>query len=356
MPPFKVEPNHVPKLEGHLDLRVLLQELTKDDAKDSGSPYYRNLDKAALTLMDTGRAEVVAKNLGSFVSSHTHFVDKEVAFRLIELGYESDVANNLLGTLKPDVNLYSRLIEVGQSAAVVRVFGLLGDNDYKIVFNKLLKSGGAKAILESMDRFNVRNNTWMALTLIDAGQLEFFSKKLKCFYNLGDAVAEKLIDGGKSMSLAEAIVERFPNEPSHFIELSNTVAFKLIDAGCTESVVKGLDCFNYSGRLDLVLKLIEAGQIQAISKYMSSRTINNKEINYLDSEVALRLIESGKAQVVVDNLACFKGTTSEHGLDYEVASTLVAKGYKSDVINNRNFFSMYGKSGKAIDVLLESLS
>ena len=337
MPPFKEEPNHVPKPEGHLDLRVLLQELTEDDAKDSGIPYYRNLDKAALTLIDTGRAEVVAKNLRSFVSSHTHSVDKKVAFRLIELGYESDVANNLLATLSPDADLYSKLIEAGQSAAVVQVFGILGDNDYKIVFNKLLEFGEAKTILKSIGQFNVRNSTWAAFKFIDAGQLEAFSEKLKFFYNLGDVVAEKLIDGGKGMSLAEAIVEIFPNEPPHFMGLSNSVAFKLIDVGCAESVVKGLDCFRDSGRSDLVLKLIEASQIQAIREYMSSRTLYNKEVNYLDSGVALRLIESGKAQVVIDNLACFKGTTSEFGLDYEVASTLVAKGYKSDVINNRRY-------------------
>lgn len=201
------------------------------------------------------------------------------------------------------------------------------DLHFKLV-SRLFDLGYASFVIDNFDKFTFTtiNNFELVNKLIDIGYDQFLIENLDKFPGVSvTQIANKLIEVGLINNLAVAINYR------KISGLDNDIAIKLIDEGYTYTLMLRFDSFNGLNN-EFVSKFLDKAYDNEIDFLINM--IWELKFPKLDSQIAIKLIEKGKAKYVVHMLNRF------NKLNSQVAALLLSSGYisKETLANNKESF------------------
>ena len=342
-----IENGHLPTLMKNIkafkwkDHKKIILEVIEHLEPDKNNNYSQyNLsnfewldEEVAMRLIDKWLADLLNNNIHHFNS-----LGKEVFFKLIDKWREDILDDNMFNFKWFDKEDAIKVIDMGKEdflSKKIEWFKWL-DGDVAL---KLIDKWREDILDSSIDYFEWLNK-YVALKLIDNGKEDILSKKIKWFKWLDKEVALKLIEKRKCDVLSKTI--------KSFEWLNKEVALKLIDMWGEYILDNSIGCFEWLDK-DVALKLIDNGKEDIVGKHVNCfkwfdlskdlliKLINNKKFNVLpnlvgvvkklDKEIAIALIENGRADVMFDKRLNLRWLDK---LDKEVAMKLIDnwKGYE----------------------------
>lgn len=156
------------------------------------------------------------------------------------------------------------------------------------------------------------------LLLIEEGQVDLVVKKLRRLRNLNSDVALKLIELGKQKEAADNML--FGGSFSH---LNNDVALALIKSGQGSCLLntETISHFENINQSEILLKITESGQLTGPEYCLNKGRQDVQFWKDIDSEVALKMIEAGRGDIVAYSLDLFRNIDEN-----EISRKLIEEG------------------------------
>lgn len=286
--------------------------------------------------------------------------DKELALIMIKNGSAQDVALYLNRFEGLNIEVALKLIEGGWGNEVTKNLekfeGLVADRDLAMV---LVQYGAADSVATYIKKFAKLDKEVILKLLenkINYKDLSIIGENLDRFDGLDNEVAIKLIDNGLSYSVLDNlgkfkgintdIIASLIDQNGEGIVIDNleklnglldkSIAMKIIEKGKAEFILENIEKF--SGLVadkNLALTIMRQGDVKSVVK-------NLKRFSGLDKEIALQLIKTG----LFDNITKRKigheialKINQFIGLDKEVAILLIKDGGSEEVLENMEKFS-----------------
>jgi len=262
---------------------------------------FKGLDcDVAIALIEAGYGWAVGQSLHCFQG-----IDhKEIALKIIEAGQGKNLMFGPESFENLDCDVANKLIEANLTSVLdsnLEYFQNLDDN----VAAKLIKAGDGYRIARYISNFDEAYHNDIALKILGAKEgamRETLAAYLDYFKHLSIDVARRLCEMGAFGAVGRSI--------KSFISLDREIALKLIEAIQGDRVAQNIECFEEGDHSAIALKLIETGG----SDFLIDNLSGFKNLN---SEVALKLIEAGMSDHVAFALSKFQS------LDHEVAFKLI---------------------------------